>query len=61
MHQGKRVGVVIPAYNKEKLIGRVITTMPDFVDIMIVVDDSSRDATVPLFKVTRRNMVRGSS
>lgn len=45
MHQGKRVGVVIPAYNEEKLIGRVITTMPDFVDMMIVVDDASRDAT----------------
>jgi glycosyltransferase involved in cell wall biosynthesis len=45
MFQGKRIGVVIPAYNEEKLIGQVITTMPDFVDRMIVVDDASRDQT----------------
>jgi glycosyltransferase involved in cell wall biosynthesis len=45
MYQGKQIGVVIPAYNEEKLIGRVITTMPDFVDRMIVVDDASRDGT----------------
>ncbi len=32
MLDGKRIGVVVPAYNEEKLIGRVIETMPDFVD-----------------------------
>jgi glycosyltransferase involved in cell wall biosynthesis len=41
----KRIGVVVPAYNEEKLIGRVIETMPDFVDRIYVVDDCSRDAT----------------
>ena len=45
MIQGKKIGVVIPAYNEEKLIGQVITTMPDFVDRMIVVDDASHDQT----------------
>jgi len=37
--------VVVPAYNEEKLIGRVIETMPDFVDKIIVVDDCSSDST----------------
>ena len=37
--------MVIPAYNEEKLIGRVISTMPDFVDRMIVVDYASCDDT----------------
>jgi len=45
MLDGKRIGVVVPAYNEEKLIGRVIETMPDFVDRIYVVDDCSRDGT----------------
>ena len=45
MFEGKKIGVVVPAYNEEKLIGRVIETMPGFVDRIIVVDDRSRDRT----------------
>ena len=45
MFERKRIGVVIPAYNEEKLIGRVIETMPGFVDRMYVVDDLSTDST----------------
>lgn len=52
MYKGKRVGVVVPAYNEEKLIGRVIETMPDFVDRVYVVDDCSTDGTCE--EVTRR-------
>jgi glycosyltransferase involved in cell wall biosynthesis len=37
--------VVVPARNEEERIGRVIDTMPDFVDHIIVVDDASTDAT----------------
>jgi glycosyltransferase involved in cell wall biosynthesis len=39
------IAAVVPAYNEEKLIGRVIETMPDFVDRIIVVDDYSHDST----------------
>lgn len=46
MLEGKRIGVVVPAYNEEKLIGRVIETMPNFVDSIIVIDDASQDGTV---------------
>lgn len=45
MYRGKSVAVVVPAYNEEKLIGRVIETMPDFVDWIVVVDDCSTDRT----------------
>lgn len=45
MYQGKSVAVVVPAYNEEKLIGRTLGTMPDFVDAIIVVDDASNDKT----------------
>ncbi len=45
MFENRKVGIVVPAYNEEKLISRVIETMPDAVDRIYVVDDASRDAT----------------
>jgi glycosyltransferase involved in cell wall biosynthesis len=39
------VAVVVPAFNEELLIGRVIETMPGFVDAMIIIDDCSTDRT----------------
>ena len=45
MYEGKTVAVVVPAYNEEKLIGKVLDTMPDFVDLIIVVEDASTDRT----------------
>ena len=45
MFEGKKIAVVVPAYNEELLITRVLETMPGFVDAVYVVDDQSRDAT----------------
>lgn len=45
MYQDHRVAVVVPAHNEERLIGKVISTMPELVDHIIVVDDASMDAT----------------
>lgn len=39
------IAVVVPAFNEELLIGKVITTLPIFVDHIIVVDDCSNDKT----------------
>ena len=46
MYLNKKIAVVIPAHNEEKLVGKVIDTMPEYVDAMIVVDDKSTDTTV---------------
>lgn len=46
MYRGKRIVVVVPAFNEETQIGRVIETMPDFVDRIVVVDDCSTDGTL---------------
>jgi glycosyltransferase involved in cell wall biosynthesis len=46
MLEGKRVGVVVPAYNEERLIADTIRGVPDFVDVVVVVDDCSTDGTV---------------
>ena len=48
MYKEKTVCVVVPAYNEEKLIGRVIETMPEFVDKIVIVDDKSTDKTVEI-------------
>jgi glycosyltransferase involved in cell wall biosynthesis len=45
MYKQKTIAVVVPAYKEEKLIGRVIETMPPLVDRIIVVDDCSPDQT----------------
>jgi glycosyltransferase involved in cell wall biosynthesis len=45
MYRHLRVAVVIPAFNEERAIGDAVATVPDFVDVVIVVDDASSDAT----------------
>jgi glycosyltransferase involved in cell wall biosynthesis len=45
---GSRIIVVVPAYEEAAHIRGVVSTMPRFVDKVIVVDDASRDATASL-------------
>jgi len=50
MINGKRIAVVMPAYNAEKTLEQTVRELPDIVDIKILVDDSSKDATAQLSK-----------
>ncbi|MDO8962892.1 MAG: glycosyltransferase family 2 protein [Coriobacteriia bacterium] len=50
MYKSRTVGVVVPCHNEATQIGRVIDTMPDFVDRIIIVDDVSSDATVEVVR-----------
>jgi glycosyltransferase involved in cell wall biosynthesis len=50
MINGKRVAVVMPAYNAEKTLAKTVAELTDVVDIKILVDDSSKDGTAQLSK-----------
>ncbi len=48
MINGKRIAVVLPAYNAEKTLETTVQELPDLVDIRILVDDHSSDRTVEI-------------
>ena len=48
MINGKRIAVVMPAYNAEKTLEKTVHELSDVVDIKILVDDSSKDQTAVL-------------
>ncbi|PID37947.1 MAG: glycosyl transferase [Proteobacteria bacterium] len=45
MYRGVSCAVVLPAYNVAAHLERALTTIPSFVDLIVVVDDASSDAT----------------
>lgn len=58
MYKNKSVAVVVTAHNEEKLILKVLETLPHWVDKVFVVDDCSGDKTAEIveqyMKVDRR-------
>ena len=43
MYEGKRIALVIPAYNESKLIKPTLENVPDIIDHIFVIDDCSTD------------------
>ena len=43
-----KIGLLIPAFNEEENIGGVIKLVPDYVDLIMVLDDGSVDNTVEI-------------
>ena len=50
MINGKRVAVVMPAYNAERTLEATVREIPEIVDTRILVDDYSKDQTVTVAK-----------
>ncbi len=48
MYKGKKLAVIIPALNEEKLIKSTLSGIPEYVDKIIVIDDFSTDKTVDM-------------
>src|SRR5262244_1549648 len=46
MINGKRIAVVLPAYNAEKTLEATVRELPEIVDTCILVDDHSSDKTI---------------
>lgn len=54
MYKNKSIGVVIPCYNEESQIEKVIKSLPLWVDKIIVVDDKSQDNTIQVVESCRQ-------
>ena len=50
MYNNKTLCAVIPCHNEETQIEKVVATMPEYVDHIIIVDDFSQDRTVAKVK-----------
>ena len=55
MYRDKTIAVIVPAYNEEKLIGKVLKTVPTFVDYVVVVNDASSDRTGEVVKTHQQD------
>lgn len=53
MYRGKRISVVVPAYNERELIVKTLLSVPEYVDGIIIVDDGSIDGTFELAESLR--------
>ncbi len=50
MYKGKSLAIVVPAFNEQELILETLKGIPNYVDIVIVIDDCSTDKTYDLVK-----------
>lgn len=55
---GSNAVVVIPAFNEERFIGSVVLKTRQIADVVIVVDDGSRDATAELAEAAGAIVIR---
>ncbi len=58
LYKGKKIAVVIPAYNEQDFIQSVLSGIPHFVDAIVVVDDASHDETAKRVRETADVRVR---
>lgn len=54
MYHGLRLAVIVPAYNEADRIATTLAGIPDYVDLVVVIDDASRDATAERAQDCRR-------
>lgn len=50
-YKGKTVAAIIPCFHEETQIGKVIDTIPEIVDHIVIIDDASADNTSEVVKV----------
>jgi len=55
MYKYKSICVIVPAYNEASQIGKVIETMPEFIDRVVIVNDASTDNTAEVVQHFQEN------
>jgi glycosyltransferase involved in cell wall biosynthesis len=55
MYRGKRISLVIPAYNEERLIRPTLEEVPEIIDKIYVIDDGSTDRMAEVVKECQKN------
>jgi glycosyltransferase involved in cell wall biosynthesis len=45
LYRERSIGIIVPAYNEELLIGETLASIPDYVDRIYAVNDASNDRT----------------
>lgn len=50
MYRNQKISIVVPAYNEETQILKVIDTAPEFVDTIIIINDCSKDSTADVVR-----------
>lgn len=45
LYRNNTIAVVVPAYNEQELIGETLQSLPPYVDLIVVVNDASKDRT----------------
>lgn len=46
MYKNQSLAIVVPCYNEETQIEKVLSTLPDYVDRVYIIDDKSQDKTI---------------
>jgi glycosyltransferase involved in cell wall biosynthesis len=55
MYKNKSICVIVPAYNEASQIDKVIETMPEFIDRIVIVNDASTDNTAEIVQLLQEN------
>jgi glycosyltransferase involved in cell wall biosynthesis len=50
VYRDNKIGLTIPAYNEERLIGPTLDAIPDIIDMVYVVNDCSTDSTADVVR-----------
>jgi glycosyltransferase involved in cell wall biosynthesis len=58
MLKGRKIAVIVPAFNEEHKIAITLTTIPSWVDLVIAIDDSSQDKTLQVMRAISKEFSR---